>query len=145
MCREFAGYSSLDSSTNKKGRNLKGRSIDSAKIYYMMDENNTLEIGFDAIFPLRGKKSILRINASDQSPIGAKLRIELTGKYYDAELSGGYGLQKEDPAHLAQAKTVELKISEKVIKRRGNYMKIQVLGNGWFTWDSLDLRLCKKE
>ncbi|MCM4165988.1 MULTISPECIES: glycoside hydrolase family 2 protein [unclassified Arenibacter] len=144
MCREFGGYTGLNTSESTNNISLKGQLIDPKRVHYLMDGNNILEIEFDGTSTLRDKIGLININSSDQSSIGAKIRIELNGEHFDSELKEGYGFQKEDPSQLAQAKTVGIIIPEGIIKPKRNVLKIQVLGNGWFTWDSLDLRICKK-
>ena len=84
------------------------------------------------------------INSFDQSSIGAKIRIELNGEHFDSEFKEGYGFQKEDPSQLAQAKNLGIIIPEGIINPKRNVLKIQVLDNGWFTWDSLNLRILQK-
>ncbi|MBA7589175.1 hypothetical protein ES708_31253 [subsurface metagenome] len=86
------------------------------------------------------KGAVLRIHSSDQSTTGAMIRLELNSKPFETQLMGGYGFQKTEPARLAQAKTVEVKIPAGVVKKETNLLKIKVIGGGWFTWDALDLK-----
>ncbi|MBD3661132.1 MAG: hypothetical protein HUJ11_02920 [Arenibacter algicola] len=123
---------------------LKGQLIDPKQVHYLMDGNNILEIEFDGTSTLRDKIGLVNINSSDQSSIGAKIRIELNGEHFGSEFKEGYGFQKEDPSQLAQAKNLGIIIPEGIIKPKRNVLKIQVLDNGWFTWDSLNLRILKK-
>ena len=67
--------------------------------------------------------------------------LELNGKSFEVKLQEGYGFQKSDPALRAQAKTVEMAIPEGVIIPGKNLLRIKVLGEGWFTWDALDLKV----
>ncbi|MGC9342995.1 MAG: glycoside hydrolase family 2 TIM barrel-domain containing protein, partial [Bacteroidales bacterium] len=141
MCREFAGYPGLSPAVKDSIISLSGRRPDPALIPCLFDQDKTIELEFKGRTGSQGRSGLLRINTSDQSTTSAMLSIELNGRSFGANLSAGYGFQKEDPAHLAEAGTVEIRIPEGIIKQGKNHLKIQVQGSGWFTWDSLDLRL----
>jgi len=141
MCREFAGYPGLVPDNSQTIIRVKGRQVDAAKVPYLLDDSKTLELEFEGAPTSPGSGAVLRIHSSDQSTIGAMILLELNGKSFEVQLPEGYGFQKTEPARLAQAKTVEVKIPAEVVKKQGdNLLRIKVIGGGWFTLDALDLK-----
>ena len=140
MCREFAGYPGLAPAINENLVRMEGRQADPVGVPYLLDENRTLELTFGGTDVSPGNGAVLRIHSSDQSTTGALISIELNSEPFEAELPEGYGFQKTDPAHLARAKTVKVRIPAGVVKKENNILKIKVIGGGWFTWDALDLK-----
>jgi beta-mannosidase len=145
MCGEFAGGDSLTISLiEQKVSRVKGRLVDPATVPYLLDENSALECKFEGNAFSPNLEAILSINSADQSTIGAIISIELNGKLFDVQIQEGYGFQKTNPAHLAQAKSVEISIPAGVLKQGENMLQLKIKGNGWFTWDSLSLRTKSK-
>ena len=140
MCWEFAGYPGLAPSINTNLIQVKGRQPDAVKVPFLSDESKTLEWEFKGTALSMSQGALLSIHSSDQATTGAMISIDLNGKSFETELPEGYGFQKSDQAHLAQAKTVEVIIPKGVVKQGDNLLRIKVMGEGWFTWDALDLR-----
>jgi len=141
MCREFAGYENLHSQVKGKQIQLKGPLPDAGKVSYLFDKNHIIECVFPGASITSKSVAILRIHSSDQSTAGAAVMIEINGNVFKMQIPAGYGFQAANPSHLAQAKTVELKIPANVLKARNNILRIKPMGKGWFTWDALDLRI----
>jgi len=140
MCREFAGYPGLAPAIDESLICIEGRQADPADVPYLLDEHKTLELTFGGTDSSSDRGAVLRIHSSDQSVTGANISLDLNSESFETELPEGYGFQKTDPAHLAQAKTVEIIIPAGVVKKNTNVLKISVIGGGWFTWDALDLK-----
>ncbi len=140
MCLEFAGYKGLTKVNKETVIRLEGHQPDPEKVPYIMDNSKTLEFHFTGILASSNSGASLRIHSADQATIGVMISIELNGKSFEAKLPEGYGFQKTDPAQLAQAKTVEITIPAGIVNQGDNIMRIKVIGDGWFTWDSLDLQ-----
>jgi hypothetical protein len=140
MCREFAGYPGLTPAIRQSLIRVEGRQVDPANVPYILDDSKTLELEFKGTPISPNSGAVLRIHSSDQSTTGAMIFLELNGKSFEAQLPQGYGFQKTDPTHFAQAKTVEIAIPAGVIMQEDNLLKIKVIGEGWFTWDALDLK-----
>ena len=141
MCREFAGYPGLTPAIRQSLIRVKGRQVDPAIVPYILDDSKTLELEFEGTSTSPNSGAVLRIHSSDQSTTGAMIFLELNGKSFEVQLPEGYGFQKTEPARLAQAKTVEVKIPAGVVKQETNFLQIKVIGGGWFTWDALDLKV----
>jgi len=140
MCIEFAGYPGLAPAIRENLIHVEGRLINPAQVPYLFEESKTLELVFGGTAATSDKSAFLRIHTSDQSTRGATLSIELNGERFEAQLGEGYGFQNREPAHFAQAKTIELKIPAGVVKSKTNLLRIKVTGEGWFSWDALDLK-----
>lgn len=143
MCREFAGYPGLTRTLKDSLIHVEGRQPDPGKVPYLSDEDKTVEFEFDGFPSSPNLSALLRIHSSDQSTTGALVRVELNGKSFELQIPEGYGFQKTDPAHLAQAKTAEIEIPAGVLKPNDNILRMKVIDGGWFTWDAMQLRANK--
>ena len=140
MCREFAGYPGLTHAIKDSLVHVEGRQPDPSKVPYLLDESKTVEFRFKGDISSPNREALLRIHTSDQSTIGAVIKVEINGKSFELQIPEGYGFQKDDPSHLARVQTVEMAIPKSVLKQEDNLLRIKVIGDGWFTWDALDLK-----
>ncbi len=139
MCREFAGYPTLVPELSGNLVRVTRRLPDAAQVPLLLDTGRAVEFAFD-VRPAAAKAGArLRLHSSDQSATGAKIRAELNGQPFEAEVASGYGLQKSDPAHLAKSETTTISIPAGNLKTGENSLRITITGDGWLTWDSLDL------
>lgn len=143
MCREFAGYPGLRPPSKRHSVRVEGRQPDPGAIPLLMDASTAVDLEFPSDAGAAAEQAILRVHAADQSVTGALLGVELNGKPFEARFPEGYGLQKNDPSHLARARTIEISIPAGTLRRQGNLLRVQVRGGGWFTWDALDLRVIR--
>jgi hypothetical protein len=51
------------------------------------------------------------------------------------------GIQRADPAHRAFPATVEFDLAGSDLREGKNLLRVSIKGDGWFTWDALDLVL----
>ena len=84
----------------------------------------------------------LRIHTSDQAESAPTVvQITINGRTMEKTLSPGLGIQRTDPAHRAFPATLEFDLPGSDL-RAGQDTKTltaRVLGQGWFSWDALDL------
>ncbi|MCZ2155987.1 MAG: hypothetical protein LC114_19150 [Bryobacterales bacterium] len=140
MAREYAGYPGLRPAVSENLIRLVGHRPDPGKVPYLMEEGRIVEFSFDAGTDVGKHSSLLRIHSADQSTIGALVQVELNGRTFEMQFPQGYGFQRDDPAHLASARTNALALSAGVVRSGNNVLRIKTLNAGWFTWDALDLR-----
>ena len=139
MCREFAGYPSLVPELNGNAARVTGRLPDAAQVPLLLDTGRAVEFAFDVRPAVAKAGARLRLHSSDQSATGARIRAELNGQPFETSVAPGYGLQKSDPAHLAKAETSTISIPAGNLKAGENSLRITITGDGWLSWDSLDL------
>ena len=57
----------------------------------------------------------------------------------EGSLPLGLGIQRIDPAHLAFPATLEFQIPAKDLRSGKNALELRIKGDGWFSWDAMDL------
>jgi beta-mannosidase len=139
MCREFAGYPTLAPELNNNPARVAGRLPDAANVPLLLDTGRVVEFAFDVPRAAAKAGARLLLHSSDQSATGANIRAELNGRPFEVLVAPGYGLQKADPAHLARPETSTINIPAEILKPGENSLRITITGDGWLTWDSLDL------
>ncbi len=102
---------------------------------------HSLQFEFDVDAQQAVRPSRLRIHTADQAPEGTVVEIEANGHVFTLPLQQGLGKQADDPAHLAFPETATFQLPEGTLRAGGNSLTIAVKQGGWFTWDSLDLSL----
>ena len=138
MTREFAGGAGGAPAINSAKVRLAGRLPAASSLPLLMKAGRLVEFAFPISDAPRA--TVLRIHTADQSPAGASLRATLNGRAFTAEIPAGLGLQKADPHHLAKAKSVEITLPADALRQGENTLTLELANDGWFTWDSIDLR-----
>jgi len=140
MCREFAGYFASDSCTSDATTLSSGHRPDPKSIPYRLGSGGRVRFDFEATAGQAVQPTRLRLHTADQaqSPITV-VEVEMNGRKMEATLPKGLGIQSRDPAHLAFPATLEFEIPASQLHVGRNSLAVGVKGNGWFTWDALDL------
>jgi hypothetical protein len=95
---------------------------------------------FDLTAAQAGKPARLRLHTADQSDSTATVvQVALNGRKLEKTLPRGLGIQRRDPAHLAFPATIEFEVSGSDLRKGKNSLTVAVQGDGWFSWDALDL------
>lgn len=82
----------------------------------------------------------LRLATADRSADGpVRLNITINGESLTATLPTGYGLQAEQPEHLARPEGVTLILPATMLKQGDNTLTVEVAGDGWLTWDAISV------
>lgn len=139
MSREFIAAESTQAARAKSVQ-LTGRRPDAACIPHLLAEGRVVEFAFQAGPSVAGQPALLRLHSADQSVVGARLGVEVNGRFFQAQIPAGYGFQESEPAHLARAQCTEIAIPVGLLKAGENLLRVRVQGSGWLTWDALDLR-----
>ncbi len=142
MSREFLGY--FDKNQVKKGQQvlLKGNHPDAARLPVWLDETSTVRFEFTGGKTLAARAARLRIHTADQSEASETVvRITINGRTMERTLPRGIGIQRRDPAHLAFPATAVFDLTGSDLRPGKNSLTVGVVGDGWFSWDSLDLVL----
>lgn len=140
MCREFMGYFDPAQAHSGGKITLMGNRPAAARLPYLMDRLGSATFKFNLVRAQSGRSARLRIHTADQaSKTDTIVQIIVNGHLSNAELPGGFGIQKTDPAHRAFPSTLVFDLPGADLKPGANELSIRVRGSGWFTWDSLDL------
>ncbi|MFO1447800.1 MAG: hypothetical protein U1F61_06545 [Opitutaceae bacterium] len=139
MNREFADQPAQAADGQPRVVRVQGRRPDPGLIPFLMTQGQVVEFVFAATREGEGRNAVLRIHSADQSRIGARLHVELNGKSLEAMVPEGYAWQQSDRGHLGAACCTEIILPSGGLKSGENLLRVQVLGGGWFTWDSADL------
>jgi beta-mannosidase len=134
MTREFAAGTAPAKGTIT----VRGNLPPAAEVPYLLATGNVLRAEFTAPVKSQGKAARLRLHTADQSNPGPQVVCTLNGHRFTAALPAGIALQRENPAHLAYPASVAITLPADSIKGE-NVLEIALDGQGWFTWDALDL------
>ena len=137
MRREFGGYDKSSSDQDAKETKLDGRSPEAATLPGLFEPGDQLLWNFE--LPEAGGASSLRLHTSDQSVDGATFDVLVNGQSFVATFPPGYGLQKDDPAHLARPYSVIIPLPVGTFKAGTNSIRITNSDKGWITWDAIHL------
>jgi beta-mannosidase len=142
MCREFAGYFDVNQMTNGARTVCKGNRPDAGKLPYRLSGTGTAELSFDCTGAQANHPARLRIHTSDQADSAPTVvQISINGRTMERTLPPGLGIQRTDPAHRAFPATVQFDLASSDLREgeNANTLTIRVVGDGWFSWDALDL------
>ena len=67
------------------------------------------------------------------------MQVTLNDRTMEGKLPKGLGIQQKDPAHLAFPASVNFDLAGSDLRPGSNSLTVRVKGDGWFSWDSLDL------
>ncbi|MHB1767539.1 MAG: glycoside hydrolase family 2 protein [Phycisphaerae bacterium] len=140
MCREFHGYHNPEQVKDDMQTVLKGNRPDAAEIPYLLGGQGAVRFQFDLDKTQVNQPARLRIHTADQSKTTPTVvQIMVNGRSIKRTLPKGLGIQRTEPAHLAFPATLEFELAATVLHPGKNHLTIRVQGDGWFTWDELDL------
>lgn len=139
MCREYFGYGDAIKPVAKNPL-LQGRRPDPNGVPYQLAPKSPLRFSF-TIDPERSQQPArLRINSADQSrEVKPVLRVEVNGWTRELDMPAGLGSQNIEPCRLAFPATAQMMIPAQVFKAGSNLLTVEIVNEGWITWDSLDL------
>jgi beta-mannosidase len=140
MCREFAGYFDSHKIEAVARATLQGRRPDPARLPYRLDGGKSARFEFSLSDAQAKRPARLRIHTADHTEkTPTKITVTVNGGRMEESLPAGLGIQRSDPAHLAFPATLEFFIPAADLRPGKNVLKVRVEGNGWFSWDALDL------
>jgi beta-mannosidase len=137
MRREFGGYDKNSAENHAEETKLDGRSPEAAQLPGLFESGDQLLWNFE--LPEAAMASSLRLHTSDRSADGATFAVLVNGKTFTDAFPPGYGLQKDDPAHLARPHSVIIPLPPGTLKAGANSIRITNSGKGWITWDAIHL------
>lgn len=139
MTRDYQGYSDAATISDSLDVRIAGNRPDPSALPFLMTEDRQVRFHFEIIRGWR-QPSRLRLHTADQdSERAVQLLVAVNGVQFDGSLPTGLGIQRQDPAHLAFPRTAEVHLPAGTLKEGRNTLEIQISGNGWFTWDAIDL------
>jgi len=144
MCREFLGYFDVNQVTNGAGTVCTGNRPDAGTLPYRLSGTGTVRFEFECTRAQAGRAARLRIHSADQAESAPTVvQITINGRELEKPLPKGLGIQRTDPAHRAFPATVEFDLAGSDLRegKQTNTLTVRVTGDGWFTWDALDLML----
>ncbi len=140
MCREFAGYFLPQSIKGTEVTNCGGNRPPADSLPYRLKVGGEARFEFNLATDQAIQPARLRLHTADQSKTDQTIiEVELNGQKMERLLPKGLGIQSRDPAHLAFPATVEFDVPKSQLRKGKNRLTVSVKGDGWFTWDSLDL------
>jgi beta-mannosidase len=140
MCREYAGYFDVNQVTNGVGTVCTGNRPDASQLPYRLSGSGTAQFQFNCSGVQTNHPARLRIHTADQANTApTAVQIVINGRTMEQTLPQGLGIQNTDPAHRAFPATVEFELAGSDLRENTNTLTVSVPGNGWFSWDSLEL------
>ena len=140
MCREFDGYFKPQQGKGVAGSGSTGKRPDPRDLWFSLSGTSRARFDFDVTAAQAGKAARLRIHTADQSDsVSTVVEVTLNGRKMEKALPSGLGMQVRDPDHLAFPATIEFELSGSDLHKGKNTLTVAVKGNGWFSWDALDL------
>jgi len=140
MCREFADYFKPNQAQPGRIILCQGNRPVPTDLPYILDSDSTVRFEFTSSSTQAARAVCLRIHTADQSAaVQTLVEVSMNGKTIERSLPQGLGIQRTDPAHLAFPATVEFDLPPSDLHHGKNVLVVHIKGDGWFTWDSLDL------
>jgi beta-mannosidase len=140
MCREFGGYSAPDKSRADGATHCRGNRPDAGLVPYRLQGGGLVRFEFEVTPSQAVQPTRLRLHTADQARSAVTVvEVAINGRKMEASLPEGSGIQSRDPAHLAYPATLEFEIQASQLHVGRNSLTVGVKGDGWFTWDALDL------
>ena len=111
-----------------------------ARVAYLLDDERVVRFEFGLSNALAKHPARLRIHTADQAEkTSTQIVVTVNGRRMEETLPRDLGLQRTDPPHLAFAATAEFQALATDLRPGQNLVEIRVEGEGWFTWDAMDL------
>ncbi len=143
MCREYAGYGNIASIKDRKEETVTAeiKYLGGEQIPFILQKSHQyLRFQFAADDAAGQAASQLRLHTADQSPDApTSVKLTVNGTEFNVSIPKGIGVQSTEPFHLAFPYTAVVDIPAGCIKAGNNVLDVQVLNDGWFTWDAMDL------
>lgn len=140
MCREFAGYFDVNQVKVDMNTTCSGTRSDAGKLQYSLSGTGIARFEFDCTRAQLKRPAVLRIHTSDQSKVTPTVVVvTINGRMMEKTLPQGLGIQHTDPSHRAFPATVEFELAGSELRKGKNTLTVSIKGDGWFSWDSLDL------
>ena len=140
MCREFGGYFLPQTSRATAIARCSGNQPATDGLPYRIKAGGEARFEFSLTNDQAVRAARLRLHTADQCKTDTTIAVlELNGRKLERALPRGLGIQSRDPAHLAFPATVEFDIPAADLRKGENSLTVTVTGDGWFTWDALDL------
>lgn len=140
MCREFAGYFDPGKIAGAVRVTVEGTRPDPTRVPWLLDNQKRVHCEFVLNDAQAQRPARLRIHAADQAEQGpTTVVVKLNGRRMESLLPAGFGIQQTDPAHLAFPATAEFQIPTRDLRTAKYTLEVAVQGNGWFSWDAMDL------
>lgn len=139
MSREYAGYFEVKHGTNHGETVLKGIRPDASQLPYRLASGDAAKFEFGRAVA-RNKPARLRIHTCDQAEKAPTVvEVTVNGRTTEKTLPAGLGIQLTDPAHRAFPATLEFALGAADLQEKVNTLTVRIKGEGWFSWDALDL------
>lgn len=139
MSREYAGYFNVKQVANRGETASTGSRPDAGKLPYRLASGDTAKFEFSPNTSA-GKPARLRIHTSDQAEKPPTVvEVTINGRPMEQILPKGLGIQRTDPAHRAFPATLEFALAAADLREKINTLTVRIKGDGWFSWDALDL------
>jgi hypothetical protein len=140
LCREYAGYFDVKQVKDSAETLCSGPRDNASKLPYRMWDSSVARFDFECNGAQAKRPARLRIHTSDQAETSPTVvEITVNGRTMEKTLRAGLGIQRTDPAHLAFPDTIECQLSGSDLRKGMNVLSVRVKGDGWFSWDALDL------
>ncbi|MCL5097640.1 MAG: hypothetical protein M1608_08950 [Candidatus Omnitrophica bacterium] len=112
---------------------------------YRLDGKSAALFEFQLSDRQANKPAWLRIHTADQDEkIHTLVAAIVNGRRMERILPKGLGIQVIDPAHLAFPATAQFLVPVTSLHAGTNRVEVRIHGNGWFTWDAMDLINCNQ-
>ena len=142
MCREYLGYFDVNQVTNVGASVCTGNRPDAGTLPYRLSGTGTVRFEFKCTRAQVRRAARLRIHSADQAESAPTVvQITINGRTLEKPLPQGLGIQRTDPAHRAFPATAVFDLTGSDLRPGKNSLTVGVVGDGWFSWDSLDLML----
>lgn len=140
MCREFQYYADPRGAADVATAEVEGTLPDAGRVPFLLRADQRRRFVFSLSESQSAHPAKLRIHACDRAAEApTKIVATLNGRTMEAAFPPGLGIQAQDPAHLALPATAEFPIAAEDLQPGANTLDVQVAGEGWFTWDAMDL------
>jgi hypothetical protein len=139
MCREFKGYADTKSVDVAEKTASRGNRPETDAMPYCLTSDGEVTFTFDVRPGQTGRAARLRIHTADQSPTPAVVQATINGRTVEQTLTKGLGIQRTEPSHLAFPATAVFELAPSDLHPGENTLTVRVSGDGWFSWDALEL------
>jgi hypothetical protein len=115
-----------------------------ATVRAALEVDSTAELPVKARFQVTGpgplRPGASKLHTADQSERSETVvQVTLNARTMKGKLPEGLGIQLSDPAHLAFPASVNFDLTGSDLHPGASSLTVRVKGDGWFSWDSLDL------
>jgi beta-mannosidase len=140
MCREFQGYRDPANVPAGTVVTLMGNRPEPSSLPYRLERGSLARFEFQLARSQARRAARLRLHTADQAEQGpTRVVATINGRPMEKALPSGLGVQRIYPAHLAFSSTLEFPVPAKNLRQGKNVLEVHLEGEGWFSWDALDL------